>query len=256
MNGDPEAVSGESYAMKERRGAFEAVIAASLLIHASVVWMLPGTRAPHGTLPPSIIELVEPEVPPAPAPLPTPKAEPAPEPAPRRAPRVPPKIMPKSQASDARETEAVAQPALDPPADFTSTLAPNTDAPGIAIPIAVATAASAERAPRVQVAEGPRFVTAAELSKLPRAPALDRALEKNYPREARRSGISGRAVLRVRILPSGRLGDVRRISETYSGFGEACERTVRSGVWEPPLDRIGKRVATEITYTCRFEVGS
>jgi hypothetical protein len=34
----------------------------------------------------------------------------------------------------------------------------------------------------------------------------------------------------------------------------ACERTVRSAVWEPPIDRAGVRVATEITYTCRFEI--
>jgi hypothetical protein len=49
---------------------------------------------------------------------------------------------------------------------------------------------------------------------------------------------------------------VSRVSETYDGFGSACERTVRAGRWEAPLDREGRAVATEITYVCRFEVRS
>ncbi|MBX3264141.1 MAG: energy transducer TonB, partial [Labilithrix sp.] len=101
-----------------------------------------------------------------------------------------------------------------------------------------------------------RVVPPSSLSRRPRAPGLDLELERQYPAEARRSGISGTAVLRVRILPDGRVGEVRVQSESWAGFGPACERTVRAARWEPPIDRDGAPVATEITYTCRFEVRS
>jgi hypothetical protein len=58
------------------------------------------------------------------------------------------------------------------------------------------------------------------------------------------------------LFPDGRIGKVERVSESYSGFGEACERTVRAGRWEPPLDREGHPVGTEIKYVCKFEVRS
>jgi hypothetical protein len=64
------------------------------------------------------------------------------------------------------------------------------------------------------------------------------------------------ATLRVEILADGRVGAAIALSESYSGFADACERTVRTARWEPPLDRDGRTVATEITYTCRFEVRS
>ena len=63
-------------------------------------------------------------------------------------------------------------------------------------------------------------------------------------------------MLRIEVLADGRLGEVKRLSESYPGFGEACERTVRGARWEPPIDRDGSAVSTEITYTCRFEVRS
>jgi TonB family protein len=85
---------------------------------------------------------------------------------------------------------------------------------------------------------------------------LDGALEHNYPLEARRAGVSGRAVLRVEVLSDGHIGAVQRVTESFDGFAAACERTVRSGRWGAPLDRDGQPVATRITYTCRFEVGS
>jgi protein TonB len=99
-------------------------------------------------------------------------------------------------------------------------------------------------------------VPPSSLARRPRAPGLDAELERHYPLDARRSGISGTASLRVRLLADGRVGEVHLVSESWTGFGLACERTVRAARWEPPIDREGTPVATEITYTCRFEVRS
>jgi protein TonB len=101
---------------------------------------------------------------------------------------------------------------------------------------------------------GPRFVALKDLARAPRAPNLDDALEKNFPTRARNQGISGSAALRAQVLPDGRIGAVTRMSESSAGFAEACERTLRGSRWSPPLDRGGLPVATEITYTCRFDV--
>jgi TonB family protein len=135
-----------------------------------------------------------------------------------------------------------------------------SDGPGIVVDVAGGSRPSARDVPSPPGAgiarAAPRHVPVGSLGRAPHAPGLDAALEREYPVAARRTGVSGRAVLRVEILPDGRIGVVRRTSESFAGFGEACERTVRSARWEPPIDREGHPVATEITYTCRFEIRS
>lgn len=138
----------------------------------------------------------------------------------------------------------------DVPVDFTSTVMSNAAGSG---PPSNSVQTATKEAPRPPE---PSIVPPNALSRPPRAPGLDDELERNYPVDARRAGISGRAVLRLRILPDGRLGAVTRVSESREGFGVACERTVRAGHWQAPLDREGRPVATEITYTCRFETRS
>lgn len=237
-------------------------------------WALPGSAALHlilvAELPnetrsapprtPSVIEVVVPNVEPAPPPrptaepaAPTPVAAPVPQ-QPATAPRgkqlasAPPSVVPSERATNE-----------EAPMDFTSTVLSN-EGPGIAIGgpggakrAAVPPVGPTTRPPGSDSTRAP-IVPAGLLSRPPRAPGLDLALERNYPPEARRSGIAGRAVLRVTILPDGRVGEVARIEESWRGFGEACEKTVRNASWEPPIDREGHPVATEITYTCRFEV--
>lgn len=114
----------------------------------------------------------------------------------------------------------------------------------------------AERAasPSVPTPAGPRFVAMRDLARTPRAPSLDDALERNFPPRARQQGLSGSAVLTAQVLPDGRIGIMKRVSESSSGFADACERTLRGSRWSPPYDRSGHAVATEITYTCRFDV--
>jgi outer membrane biosynthesis protein TonB len=99
-----------------------------------------------------------------------------------------------------------------------------------------------------------RVLPAADLSSPPRPPNLDGALHANYPGSARAAGVSGLAVVRARISPSGVAKGLGIVSESAPGFGSACLRTVSGSVWSAPLDRDGHPVSTEIQYRCRFRV--
>jgi TonB family protein len=98
------------------------------------------------------------------------------------------------------------------------------------------------------------LVDASDLSRLPEAPPLEEALEKNYPPQARLSGQPGKAIVRLRITAEGNVRDVMVISETATGFGRACRDTLTGSRWRPPFDRKGHPVDTLVNYTCRFEV--
>jgi TonB family protein len=118
-------------------------------------------------------------------------------------------------------------------------------------------------APAAPVAE-PRIVSrravesvllpAADLSRRPVPPRLDSVLKSHYPADARQRGLSGEAVVRARIDADGRVRMASISSESYAGFGEACRKTVVGSTWLPPEDRVGRPVATEVSYTCRFRV--
>ncbi|HVJ91827.1 MAG TPA: TonB family protein [Labilithrix sp.] len=241
-------------------GLIRWLVPASIALHVVVFAWLPSARRTVAAPPPLVIDVAEsPAAAPPPPQEPPPKtAEPLAEPRPVKAARATP--APASAAHVAKpQREAAAAPTqpAEAPMDFTSAVFSN-DGPGLAVAGgggAVEGAASPAAAPRVAPAP-PRLVPPSSLARRPRAPGLDRELERHYPREARLSGISGNAVLRVRILPDGRIGGVQFLSESWKGFGLACERTVRAARWEPPIDRDGTPVATEITYTCRFEVTS
>jgi protein TonB len=228
------------------------VLVASVALHVAVFAALPNTRPtvvrPATT--PSIIEVANErpkELAPPPVPADAPRAATALKP--RSA--VPARNSGTTQATDSNAATTNDMPsdapaaAGDGPADFTSTVISNT---------ALAPAPSVRVKP--SAAPSVRMVPVSSLSRRPGAPGLDAELERNYPIEARRAGISGTAKLRVQILPDGRVGHVESIFESRAGFGGACARTVRSARWEPPLDADGIPVGTEITYVCKFEVRS
>ena len=101
---------------------------------------------------------------------------------------------------------------------------------------------------------GPPIVGLGDLSRTPVAPDLTDKLAAAYPADARSRGEEGKAVVKARITPDGRVRDLAVISETARGFGAACEATLRGSEWSPPLDRNGQAVSTVINYTCRFNV--
>ncbi|MES1207157.1 MAG: TonB family protein, partial [Pseudomonadota bacterium] len=113
-------------------------------------------------------------------------------------------------------------------------------------------AAGGETAPAK--VDGPPTLKLADLSEAPRAPVLNDVLERNYPEEARKRGVQGKAVLRVRVMPDGHVRDLMVVAESGGGFGEACRRTLRNSIWSPPLDRDARPVSTFVSYTCTFEV--
>ena len=101
---------------------------------------------------------------------------------------------------------------------------------------------------------GPPVVGLGDLSRAPSAPDLVDALAAAYPAEARAKGLTGKAIVRARVMPDGRVRELALVSESASGFGDACERTLRDSRWSPPFDRDGHAVSTFINYTCRFNV--
>jgi TonB family protein len=101
---------------------------------------------------------------------------------------------------------------------------------------------------------GPKVVGLASLSRPPRAPSLDQELLQNYPKKARDQGQPGRAVVRARILPDGRVDRLTVLLASAPEFGTACQRTLHGSRWSAPLDESGRPVATDVSYTCQFEV--
>jgi TonB family protein len=100
------------------------------------------------------------------------------------------------------------------------------------------------------------LVPVQDLSTKPIPPALDGQLVRNYPAEAKRRGVSGRAVVRATIAPDGSVGNVVIATESDAGFGAACQRTLLGSRWSPPRDKQGRAVSTLIRYTCDFRVDS
>ncbi len=102
--------------------------------------------------------------------------------------------------------------------------------------------------------DGAPVVALADLSKPPRPPVLGEMLERNYPDEARKRGVPGKAVMRLRVMPDGHLRDVIVVAESQGGFGEACRRTLRDSIWSPPFDLEARPVSAFVVYTCTFTV--
>ena len=100
----------------------------------------------------------------------------------------------------------------------------------------------------------PALVASADLGRAPVPPALEAALESEYPTDARRDGVSGHAVVTARVRPDGGVDQLRLLDVTAPGFGESCRRIMAASRWSPPLDRDGRPCATIVRYTCRFEI--
>jgi protein TonB len=203
-------------------------------------------------------DVVTKTTPPAPPPL-EPESKPEPEPPKRRL----------QKAAEAKpEPAATPPPAAEPEAPAGVTLAADGSGPGFAMPLGGGGALDPVRpraaapvnvpppvapAPSLAKAE-PALVAVSDLSSRPAPPVLGPALERNYPADARRRGLSGTAKVRARIDPDGVVRRVALLEESAPGFGTACSRTLNGSRWAPPKDKAGRAVATEIRYTCRFVV--
>lgn len=203
----------------------------------------------------------------------TPKPEAEPEPEPQARELLEPSVVPQNRVQPQKLAEAPIEPrpAADPatePVDLSGITLTNDSDSGFAMPTgnglartgALRVPASIGRRPplspdsRKEKPAGPPLVAVSALSMRPTPPSLDSALERNYPDEARRRGLGGNALVRLRIDPDGIVRTLTPLSESFPGFGEACRRTLRGSRWSPPLDQSGRAVATEVRYTCRFVV--
>lgn len=99
-------------------------------------------------------------------------------------------------------------------------------------------------------------VDVGDLSRQPIPPTLKRKLERLYPKKARAEGVEGEAVIRLQVGADGLPAKIRVISENPTGYelGDACVKTLKGEVWQPPVDKEGKRVTTRVTYRCGFEI--
>ena len=244
---------------------------ASALVHVVLGWRLymarvappmPPARETFEvrmvTLPPPVPVAPPPE-PPKPEPPKVEVAKPKPRPEPVKAPAPePPVESPPAPVEPAPPAVTSAPPAL---------LAESGAAVGGIVQIAGApigtlvTSAGLLRAelPRPEPlgagrGTAPTLAKLSDLSRKPRAPALDEALRKNYPAELRRRGTEGQAEVRVVIDPRGHVGEIATVSESAAGFADACKRTLLGSRWSEPLDRDGQPVSTRLTYRCRFQI--
>lgn len=189
------------------------------------------------------------------APRPTPAPRPAPIPATRHA---EPNPAPPAEAPPAGPIDLSGVTLTNDTGGSFTMLAGNGLAREGALRVPASLGRDRPAAPAASVTaprpEPPRVVPVADLSTRPSPPALDSALQRNYPAEARRRGVGGNAMVRIRIDPDGVVRSVTTLGESAAGFGEACRRTLRGSRWSPPRDRAGRPVATEVRYTCRFVV--
>jgi periplasmic protein TonB len=208
---------------------------------------------------------------------PPPKVEPPPPPPPPPEPEKPKEPerarAPKAEEPPPEEPPPEAPPPLEEIADFTGTTL-TADGPGgwstrigTGAPLKgpVGKIGKAPHDPNGQQAAkalptGPRVVSVENLSRKPKPPTgvdLNALLERNYPRRARMQGVEGKVTVSMRVLPNGKLERIRPIAEFPPSFDFAagCLRTLQeSGLWQPPLDRDGKPVASDVKFDCSFEV--
>ncbi len=124
----------------------------------------------------------------------------------------------------------------------------------VATPPADRSKTTLSNAPSLVSRPEPTIVPVKDLSSKPVAPTLDTQLLSNYPIEAKRLGIAGRAVVIARIDTDGVVRTTSILTESAAGFGAACQKTVRGSRWTEPRDKDGKPVHTQVNYTCDFRV--
>jgi protein TonB len=218
----------------------------------------------------SEFEVVEPVKPPDPEPVkpPEPEKEPPP-PEPVKAPKH--AAAPAPTPPPAADTPPPSQ-AAEEVADFTGVTL-TADGSGSSWSTAVGSGGALKgpvgkigQRPQAQqasagakvAAPGPRVVALDSLARKPEAPkGLNDLLFRNYPRRARLQGVEGKVIVNIRILPTGRIGDIRVLQEFPAGFefASACRETLRQAPpFVAPLDRSGAAVAADVKFTCTFEV--
>lgn len=252
-----------------KREALTIGLASSLLGHVLVAHAIPQAIPSVVEPEPHFVELVPP--PPLPVPPPPPDEIEAPVTAPDTVSEMAPTVV--KQPTPAPPS----QPAAAPPATNAAPLALAgvtlggddgswSSAMGngerIVRPITTARPAPAAKprqqrrasAPSPRPAPPPADVALKDLAQKPSAPNLNGALRRFYPAAAREQQVSGSAAVRARIGPGGTVTTTQLVSESFAGFGAACQSALRGSSWSPPRDHAGRAVSTWILYRCTFQL--
>ncbi len=232
----------------------------------------PEAKAPEPPKPP------EPEPPPPPpAPKPPPKSRPKktkPAPAPDK--KLPPKDTPNVTDTPQPKTQEPPTDLPPPPNQKAPADAPKAAPIRIGISLSSTSSAGAFAAPVGNTLYGASSGTAADPAsvqpyapdasrpgsapaygvyvppaKVSRLPKVKGEAKAVYPEAARRAGLEGQVVLKLRISDKGKVVDARVVESAGHGFDEAALEAVRKFTFAPGL-RDGAPVATDITYTYTF----
>jgi protein TonB len=243
----------------------------SLALHLALFAALLAVRAPPARrAAPVDVEIVETARPPAPAPAPARERAPPPVPPITRRPP-PPRRVQVPLPRDAPPPPTAREEAPPPPNAPPPTAAPPKPGPvRIGVSMSSTSTAGESAAPvgntlygkAPQRAEDPtaarpyrsdRYVPPTQVTTLPEN--LGCAVPKDeYPPEARRLGFEGDVKVRLTIDADGRVTDARALGDPGHGLGPAAEKNARRYCRFKPARRNGEAVATEITYTLRFEL--
>lgn len=237
-------------------------IALSVAAHVSALVGTQQLAPPHTAPVLPALELVLPDppapvAPPPPPPLPVQPAKPEPQrrpplpAAPRAAVPEPPTPPPPA------EPELTGRTLTSP--DDASWAAPAGNGEARSGPIQTARHAPLRRpstapASAATSSQPPPAVPFSQLSRKPVPPPLAAALERNYPALARAQGRSGEAKVRALIDAQGRIRSAAITSESATGFGAACQKTLLESRWTPPLGQHGEPSSTFVSYRCKFQV--
>lgn len=229
------------------------VLVASVTVHGTVAVALRASAASPAR--PVVPEQIEIELAPPPPPEPEPEEEKAPEPEPEPEPE-PVKIPPPRP-----ERRVVEPPPKAPPPTEPATSEPSEPSEPVGTDIPVGDVPTHPAAPPGKPAPAPREV--APPAPPPPPPPVIEAREganylKNprpaYPRAALREGWEGRVVLRVKVLPNGKVGGaVVQKSAGRAALDDAALEAVKSWTFVPATQG-GKPVTGWVSVPFEFRL--
>lgn len=254
-------------------GLLSLAVHGGVLLAALALWRVADPPVPP--VPPVSVEIVmQDPAPPAPAPALRPEAVPVDTtPPPEETPAQPPPPPPEAAMPAVRPVPPPLAPpappepvrtALPPPAPAVRIVTAPVPRPRPArlVPAAAHPRPEAKRKPRLEPAVLPLAAKAPPARATGNEAPADRSARPAagnpppaYPRAARRRGLEGRLVLRVRVGPDGAAREVEVIESSGHRMLDASAREAVAGWRFTPARRGGSPVASRIDIPVRFRLG-
>ena len=240
------ALSGRKRSPEQRRGLSVWVFIISLIAHGALAARLQassGERQVHKPIRQVEIELAPP--PPPPPPPPEPETPPPPPPPKQEVPRVTKPTPRPTAPQPTTVSDLPPEPDTTPlPSSDEGTLPPLPEGNGVPGPMPVA----APPAPPPPPPPPPPVIEAKEGANYLKNP------RPAYPRIALREGWEGRVILRVKVLPTGKVGGATvQTSAGREALDEAALETVKDWMFVPATQG-GKPIAGWVTVPIEFRI--